>query len=361
MADQDAYDALMERYERLTHLQDAAGVLSWDQQVTMPDGGAPARAAQQSALSGVTHDLLTDDEVGEWLDALEGADLSEDEAAEVREIRKQYESESRVPGDLVETITETSSEAQQIWRDARADDDFDAFAPTLAEIRDLHIERAENIDTDREPYRVMFEGVDPDIELATVEDIFDDLREALVPLIDDLRSANADLASVPEVDADDDAGEDLALEEAVLDDLAYDRDRGRLDTSPHPFTFGTQFDCRITTWEGAEHLGSLMATIHEYGHASYQLGLPQDDYGSPLGQARGEIHESQSRFWENHVGRTEAFWEYFAPTFNEHLGTSLSPRECFEAANRIYPENLIRVEADELTYHLHIIRPCLDA
>jgi carboxypeptidase Taq len=204
----------------------------------------------------------------------------------------------------------------------------------------------------------MFEGVDPDIELATIDGILDDLRDALVPLIEDLRAADADLASIPEVDGagdGDSAGTDLALEEAVLDDLGYDRERGRLDTSPHPFTFGTQFDCRITTWADADPLASLMATIHEYGHASYQLGLPQDAYGSPLGQARGEIHESQSRFWENHVGRTEAFWEYFAPTVNEHLGTDLSPRECFEAANRIYPENLIRVEADELTYHLHII------
>jgi carboxypeptidase Taq len=350
----DAYDELLTRVERLTYLQDAGGILGWDQQVTMPDGGAPARAKQQSALSGQIHELRTDEQVGEWLDELDGADLTEEQAAVVRETRRSYEEATRVPGDLVETITETSSAAQQVWRDAKAEDDFDAFAPTLAEIRDLQIERAEHVDPDRDPYRVMFEGVDPDLELATVEDVFDDLGEALPPLIEYLQAADPDLATLPDETWDEET--ELALDRAALEELDYDFERGRLDTSPHPFTSGTQFDCRVTTWVKPEDpMNSLMATIHEYGHASYQLGLPQEHYGTPLGQARGEIHESQSRFWENHVARTRPFWEYFAPTLNDHLGTDLTPQEAYEVVNQIYPENLIRVEADELTYHLHII------
>jgi carboxypeptidase Taq len=350
----DSYESVRERVERLSYLRDAGGILAWDQQVTMPAGGAPARAKQQSALSGVTHDLLTDEELGEDLAALEEGELTEDQRAVVREICREHEEATRVPGGLVETITETSSRAQQIWQDARAEDDFAAFAPTLAELRDLQVERAEHVDADRDPYRVMFEGVDPDLPLETVEAVFADLRAALVPLIEDLRAADPELASLPGREWD--AETVLDLDRAALDALDYDFDRGRLDTSPHPFTAGTQFDCRVTTWADADDpLSSLMATIHEYGHASYQLGLPQEDYGTPLGQSRGEIHESQSRFWENHVARTRPFWDHFAPTVNEYLDTDLEPDGFYEAANRIYPENLVRVEADELTYHLHII------
>ena len=351
----ETYERLVDRVERLAHLGDASGVLRWDQQVTMPDGGAPARSKQQSALSAVRHDLLTDDETGELLDELDDADLTGDQRAVVRETRRSYEEETRVPGELVEQITETSSDAQQVWRDAKAEDDFEAFAPTLAEIRDLRVERAEHVDPDRDPYRVMFEGIDPDFPLSLVEDVFDDLREALVPLIEELRAQEADLADPFAGETfDEDAQEALSRE--LLDELGYDWERGRLDTSPHPFTSGSQFDCRITTrFREDDPFGALLATIHEYGHASYQLGLPQERYGTPLGQARFSIHESQSRFWENHVARTEAFWDRYADTLNDHLGTDATPRELYEAANRITPDNLIRVEADELTYHLHII------
>jgi len=352
----DAYEQLRERVEQLTYLGDAGGIVAWDQQVTMPDGGAPARAKQQSALSSVLHDRLTDDAVGEWLADLADAELTDEQQAVVRETRREYEEETRVPRELVETLTETTSAAQQTWQDAKAADDFESFAPTLAEIRDLQVERAEQVDPDRDPYRVMFEGVEPDLSLSAVEDVFDELREGLVPLIEDLRAAHddADLATMPDEEWGEEA--ELGLARDALETLGYDFDRGRLDTSPHPFTSGTQFDARVTTWvKPADPLSSLLATIHEYGHATYQLGLPDEQYGTPLGQARWELHESQSRFWENHVGRTQAFWEYFAPTANDHLGTDLSPREFYEAANQVSPDNLIRVEADELTYHMHIV------
>ncbi|MFB6219541.1 MAG: carboxypeptidase M32, partial [Halobacteriaceae archaeon] len=148
-----------------------------------------------------------------------------------------------------------------------------------------------------------------------------------------------------------------ALSEAGLEAVGYDFERGRLDTAPHPFTSGTQFDARVTTrFKEGDPLDALTATIHEFGHATYQLGLPTEEYGTPLGEARDlVVHESQSRFWENHVGRTKAFWDGFYPTFEEHLGTDLDAGTVYQAANRIYPENRIRVEADELTYHLHIV------
>jgi carboxypeptidase Taq len=351
----EEYQQLLDRVQQVSYLGDATGILHWDQQVMMPDGGAPARAKQHSALSSLRHDLITDDAIGELLGDLEDADLTDEQQPVVRETRRSYEQETRVPGDLVEELAQITSEAQQIWRQAKAENDFGAFAPTLEAIRDLQIERAEHISDDRDPYRVMFEGIDPDLPLDHVEDIFADLREALVPLIERLEAQDPDLA---DPFADDTFNEDAqeALSRDFLDELGYDWDRGRLDTSPHPFTVGSQYDCRITTrFRPDDPFGAVLATIHEFGHATYELGLPQEDYGTPLGQPHWSIHESQSRFWENHVARTEAFWERYAPTLNDHFGTDATPRDLYEAANRLYPDNLIRVEADELTYHLHII------
>ena len=339
----------------MSHLMDAGGVLHWDQQVMMPEGGAPARAQQQSTLSSLHHDILTDEATGTLLDDLDDEDLTEAQQAVVRETRRSFEQETRVPGELVEAITRTSSEAQQVWQRSKSDDEFEEFAPTLETIRDLHVERAEHIDPDRDPYRVMFEGIDPDLPLSLVEDLFTELRGALVPLIETLEAQDPDLAAPFDAETfDEDAQEALSRE--LLDELGYDWNRGRLDTSPHPFTVGSQHDCRITTrFREDDPFGAVMATIHEFGHATYQLGLSTEHYGTPLGQSRGIVHESQSRFWENHVGRTRAFWDRYTDTLNEHFGTETTPEEVYEAANRIYPDNLIRVEADELTYHLHII------
>ncbi|MFC7234585.1 carboxypeptidase M32 [Halosegnis marinus] len=355
--DTDPYAALTEHVERLTYLEDASGVLGWDQQVTMPEGGAPARGKQLSTLSGIGHDLLTDDEVGDLLDACEAADLDDEEAAVVRETRRRYDRATSVPGDLVERHAQASSDAQQTWQGAKADDDWDAFADTLDELRELRVERATHIAPDAPTYPTLYDDGMPTLPLATVEEIFADLKDALVPLVDDIRENGDDLAdpfagqSFPE-------DEQSALNHAAADFLGYPDDRGRLDLSAHPFTSGTQFDARITTrYKEKSPLDGLTATIHEFGHASYQLGLRDDEYGTPLGSARGEVHESQSRFWENHVGRTRAFWETFLPTFKEHLSgvDDLTAEEAYEAANRIAPENVIRVEADELTYHMHII------
>ena len=355
----DAYEALLDRYGKIASLESAAGVLGWDQQTKMPEGGAPARGQQLAALSGVTHDLLTDDRFGELLSTLERADLDRDREAVVRELSFRHERAVEVPETLVEEITETSSDAQQIWQNAKAEDDYDAFAPTLETLRDLHVDRAEHIDSDKNPYVVIHEGAERDLPLDLVEEIFGTLRDELVPLIDDIKRSETELPAPFEEYGPYDPDDQEALSRDVLDLLNYDWERGRLDTSPHPFTSGNQFDCRITTrFRPDDFLGSLTATIHEFGHATYQLGLPQEAFGTPLGESRSSgIHESQSRFWENHVGRTREFWELFLPTVKDRFPEleGVTVEEAYAAANRIYPDNTIRVEADELTYHMHII------
>ncbi|GAD53534.1 LOW QUALITY PROTEIN: thermostable carboxypeptidase 1 [Halarchaeum acidiphilum MH1-52-1] len=353
----EAYTALLDQYERVTALGGAQGVLSWDQQVMMPDGGNPARSKQLSVASGLSHDLLTDDVVGDALADLETADLTVEQDAVVREIERQYVRAERVPRDLVEEISQTSSEALQAWEEARETDDFETFAPYLDELVDLKREYAEHIDDERDPYAVLFEDYEPYLDLETAERVLDRLREELVPLIEAVEDSDATSPRPSRVTRS--TRRRRRPPPATSSTPSASTGTAGLDTSTHPFTSGNQFDTRITTrFSEEEPLDSMMSTVHEFGHARYNLGLAREEYGTPLGEARDlTVHESQSRLWENHVGRSRAFWERFTPTLAEHFSSldDATPRDLYEAANRVYPDNLIRVEADELTYHMHIV------
>jgi len=350
----ETYEAFLDHVRQYNYVGDASGVLGWDQQVMMPEGGTPARSKQTSALSTLRHQLLTDDDLADWLDDLDGA-VTGEKGAVVREVRRQHDRARSVPEDLVRRISETASNALPVWEQAKADADFSQFEGTLEELVALRREYAAEIDPDRDPYEVLFEDYEPYLDFETAESILTELREELPSLIDAIAESDVELASPFNGTYDEDDQEALVSE--ALDVLGYDWDRGRLDTAPHPFSTGTPFDARVTTrFSPDDPMGALGSTIHEFGHASYTLGLPDDHYGTPLGQSRDlTVHESQSRLWENHVGRSAAFWDHFADTANDHLGVDASPREYYEAANRIYPNNRIRVEADELTYHMHII------
>ncbi|WP_255193170.1 carboxypeptidase M32 [Natronobeatus ordinarius] len=357
----EAYASLLERARKLGNVRMASMVLAWDQRVMMPEGGTPARAQQLSTLSSLGHDLLVDDEVGEWLQSLEDESLTEEQAAVVRELRREYERAAEVPAELIEQLSAHQVESQQVWQEAKAADDFDHFAPALEQLIDLNRERAAAIDPGGDHYRVLYEDSQPYLPLERVEEIFAELREHLVALIEEIREDGRELPS-PFSGHSYDEESQRALSEDALDLLGYPREHGRLDTAPHPFMSGNQFDARITTrFKEDDPIDALTATIHEFGHATYQLGLPKDEYGTPLGSPRSSgVHESQSRFWENHVGRSRAFWELFLPTMKAHFPhlEDVTVEEAYAAVNRIYPENLIRVEADELTYHLHIILRC---
>ena len=351
----DAYDSLLDRYERVTYIGDAAGVLSWDQEVMMPEGGTPARSKQTAALSGARHDILTSDAFETDLEAAEASDLDDEQAAVVREIRREFDRAAKVPKELVERISEETSNALPVWEEAKAEDDWATFAPQVETLLDLKREYAAHIDPDADPYAVLFADYEPWLDLSTAEAVLEQLRDALIPLIDDVNASDAELATPFDGEYPED--DQFALAESTLDYLGYPDDRGRLDTAPHPFSSGTQFDARVTTrFDTDDPVGAIGSIVHEFGHATYTLGLPQDEYGTPLGQHRGlTVHESQSRLWENHVGRSEPFLSSYVDAVNDDLGTDVSGRELYEAANQVYPENLIRVEADELTYHMHII------
>ena len=354
----EAYTALLDEIKRYNAVESATEVLSWDQQVMMPEGGTPARSTQLSTLSSISHELLVDGDIGRYLAELDDASLTPEQQAVVREVRREYVRAARVPRDLIEEISTATTEALGAWESAREHDAFEEFAPHLEELVELKRQYAEHIDPDADPYAVLFAEYEPCLSLSKAADILDELRETLVPLIEEIRASDADLATDAfEGSFDTDSQESLSRE--VLATLGYDFDRGRLDTSTHPFTSGNQFDARITTrFDESDPLGAITSTIHEFGHAYYTLGLPDDAFGTPLGSHRDlSVHESQSRLWENHVGRSAAFWELLLPKLQEVFPqtSELSARDAYEAANQVHDENLIRVEADELTYHLHII------
>ncbi|MXR51230.1 carboxypeptidase M32 [Halovenus sp. WSH3] len=352
--DSEAYEAFLDHVRQYNYVGDAAGVLSWDQQVMMPDEGTPARSKQSSTLSTLEHELLTDDQLAEWLDELDGS-VSGERQAVVREIKREHERASEVPEALVEQLSEVSSNAMPVWEEAKAESDFSKFEEPLEELVELRREYAAEIDPDRDPYEVLVEDYEPYLDIETIEEILGELKSELPALIEQVSESDAELADP--FDGEYDESDQEALVREALDELGYDWSRGRLDTAPHPFSTGTQFDARVTTrFSPDDPLDAVGSTIHEFGHARYTLGLPDEEYGTPLGESRDmTVHESQSRFWENHVGRTLPFWRYFGSAVEDHLGVDASAREFYEAANEVYEDNLIRVEADELTYHMHIV------
>jgi carboxypeptidase Taq len=360
-----AFETVLEKSKRILDLEKADFMLRWDSDVMMPEGGGPARASQRSSIAAAQHRYRTDDELGRALEVLENADLTRDQAAIVREVRREYDVETSVPGEVQDRISEVTSGAHEDWKRAKEANDWSAFAPTMERVVDAWTEWADHVDSDGDPFETLWtkrSGYHAQryVDLETVDRIFDTLREELVPLIAEIHDSDADLATDAfTANGPYDVDAQRSLCEDTLDLLGVDWDRARLDKAPHPFSYGTQYDVRISTrFSEATPMVALQGVLHEFGHTAYTHGLPQDHYGDPIGEPRGlGVHESQSRFFENHIGRSEPFWERFMPTLREHFPqlADLSPREAYEAVNQVYDDNYIRVEADELTYHMHII------
>lgn len=363
MDTEEAYTELMDYVETVVFFEDIAETLWWDQQIMMPKGGTPGRSKQMSALEGAKHEQLTNDRVGELLDTIDETHLSEEQAANVRETQRMYKKEVDVPQQLSKQLSEEISEAQTAYAAAKQNSDYSEFAPHLDTLMQLTREKAEEIDPGREPYAVAFDEFAPYIELDTAMAVINDLQEALVPFVEEIHDAD----SLPETGVFEGTypeEQQHELVQALFNTLADDRDalreRSRLDTAAFPFTAGSQYDTRPTYWTAEDTLfDALQSMSHEFGHAAYNTGLPDEQHGAPVGQHRGlTVHESQARFWENHVFRSKAFWENFLPTVKEHFPEEhgeTTPEAAYQSANQVYDDNLIRVAADELTYHMHVL------
>lgn len=353
---------LRERLGRVMDLRAAASVLSWDQETYMPDGAAEARAAQLATVQSLAHEHFTSENVGRLLEDLEPlvADLDplSTDAALVRVVGRDFQKARKLPPDLVARFAKAVSRAKQAWKKARAEDHFAHFEPHVRTLIELNIEKAEAYGYEDHIYDALLDDYEPGMKTALVTEIFDDLRKELVPIVQEI----ADRPPVNDAILHQrfDTGLQWEFGMEVIKDFGYDLRRGRQDLSAHPFTTSFSItDVRITTRFSEEFLSTgLFGTLHEAGHALYEQGVDMDLERTPLadGASLG-MHESQSRLWENLVGRSRPFWQRYYPrlqsTFPKQL-EGISLETFYRAINKVEP-GLIRVEADEVTYNLHIM------
>jgi carboxypeptidase Taq len=354
---------LKETLGEVADLSRAGAVLAWDQETFMPPGGVEHRADQLTTLERLGHIRFTSDDVGALLDEAEGEvsrlPFDSDDASLVRVTRRDYEQARKLPLELVGEIARAGATARPVWQKAREEADFSLFAPYLKKNVDLNRRVADALGYRKRPYDALLDRTEPGLTTDQLEEIFAELKQAIVPLVADVaRNADAVDDTVLHRDFDPDGQVRYALD--VVTKLGYDIERGRQDLSAHPFTipFGPG-DVRITTRVSRDFFNEcLFGSIHEAGHAMYYQGVGKNLDRTPLwdGASPG-VHESQSRLWENMVGRSAAFWHHFYPSLRSAFPEALKgvDEEAFlRAVNKSYP-SLIRVEADEVTYNLHIL------
>jgi carboxypeptidase Taq len=360
------YEQLIALTREANLVASTMALLGWDQETMMPSKGLEHRSLQLAQLASIHHRLSTDPRLGEHLAACEAdttlmADPLSPEAANVREIRHTYDRLTRLPVSLVEELAQTTSLAQHEWAEARRDSDFARFRPWLERIVDMTRRKAECLGWAEggEPWDALAEDYEPGCTAAEVEQVFAPLRTRLGALVDDLMGApHGPPSRFNEIAIPVEQQERFVR--FIAAEIGFDFSRGRLDRSTHPFCSGTHcHDIRMTTrFHEVNVNDALGSTMHESGHGIYEQGLLAEHIGTPMGMAVSlGIHESQSRLWENQVGRSREFWTWCHPKLGEFFGDAvegLSVEEVYGAANIVRPD-FIRVEADEATYNLHIM------
>lgn len=361
-----AYDDLINHVKQAALLGSSGSLLSWDQETLMPSQGLAHRARQLSQLARLTHQMGTDPRIEGWLAECEGSgavtgDPYSESAVNVRELREAYDKATKLPESLIVEISETTSQAKHEWAEARKANDFKRFEPWLKKLVGLNLRKAECYGwaSDGEPWDALADSFESGMTAAQVSGVFEPLRERLVALLDDIRGC----ASGPS-NAFNELKLPIEQQKAFVTYIAkaigFDFERGRLDISTHPFCGGTHCnDVRLTTRFHEDNVNdALGSTMHECGHGIYEQGLLEANIGTPMGDAVGlSIHESQSRMWENQVGRSRAFWSWCYPKQREFFGDAvagLTEEQVYGGANIVSP-GLIRVEADEATYNMHIM------
>lgn len=362
MTPADAYAELIRRSKELGLLNSCAAVLGWDQQTFMPRNGAALRGEQMALLASLSHQKFTDPKIGELLAAVEGSDLvsvaESDAAANVREIRRGYDRATKLPQSLVEELARVTTQAQQAWEDAKKKNDFPTFQPWLEKVVALKRQEADAVGYKDHHYNALIEEYEPGTTVAELKELFASLTKELAPLVRKIaESPKKPDRSLLEREYAVDRQQVFA--EAAAAAFGFDFHSGRLDTTSHPFCSGFgPGDCRITTRYNPRFFSeAFFGVLHETGHALYEQNLPAEHFGTPLGSACSfGIHESQSRLWENQVGRGRPFWEHFFPRLKQTFPKSLAdvPFDSFLFAINDVRPSLIRVESDEATYNLHI-------
>jgi carboxypeptidase Taq len=357
----DALEQLKERLAEVMDLYKVVRLLSWDQQTMMPPAGTGHRADQMATVQQLAHERFIDPDVGRLLDELqpleESLDPDSDDASLIRVARRDYEKAVNVPASLRAEMTRAAAEARPVWVKAKAESDFVSFLPSLERIVELKLEYVDCVaDGAAERYDVLLDDYESQTTTAEVRTLFEELKPPLVELIAELRERDVD-DSFLYGDFPPDRQRELAVE--VIDLFGHRPDSWRIDPTEHPFASGPgRDDIRITTNYHPDSLESLFSTMHEYGHGLYSHQLPQHLERLPIGQACSlGIHESQSRLWENLVGRSLPFWRHFYPrvqaTYPELLA-DVDLDRFYAGVHKVKPD-LIRIQADEVTYGMHVM------
>ncbi|MEM3341663.1 MAG: carboxypeptidase M32 [Thermoplasmata archaeon] len=353
------YNDLINKYSEIFDLDMIDGCLNWDQEVMMPPAATESRAHQLATLAGIIHDKITKKRLGTLVERVmkKKEKLDDYQRANVREIKRRYDRATKVPRELVTEFSKTKTLAFEAWQKAKKEKKFEIFSPLLEKLVDLDRKIAEHVGYDKEPYDALLDEFEPGMTAGEVETIFNTLKEKQVPIIKKLSSLAAPESSFLNAIFTEDKQRIIC--EQIAKDLGYDFTRGRLDVSAHPFTIGCHDDVRITTrYNEKMLLSSLFSVIHETGHALYEQGLDPKYKRQPVAMSISlGIHESQSRMWENIVGRSKEFWAYYYPKLQAIFPEQLKdvPLEKFVKAVNLVKPSLIRVEADEVTYNMHII------
>ena len=353
------FDALLERMRELRDLGGLIGLATWDQETFLPSKAAESRAHQLSTVQGLLHERTVDPRLGELLAwAEDHRELTADQRAMARVLTRERERAVKVPRALVQALAEAQSRGLVAWREARKHNRFSLFQPALARVLALRREQADAYGHAGERYDALLEGYEPGMRVARLTPVLVALRDQLIPLVAALQAAPRPRAA-PLEGRRFDAEAQWRLSLRLLADMGFDLEAGRQDRSIHPFSSGLHpQDVRLTTDIDETSLTGLFSTLHEGGHGLYEQGFREEDYRTPLASAPSMgLHESQSRLWENQVGRGRALWTHYLPLAREAFPEALGDvdLEGFLAAiNRVEP-SLIRVEADEVTYNLHIV------
>jgi len=357
-----AYENLAARLQETSRLGAIMSLLHWDQEVIMPKGSADSRAKQIAALAGIVHEKSTHAEVGALLEKLSNCDTSrftEVEKTNISEAQWDYNRSVRVPEDLVREIAELGSRGHMIWIQARKENRFSDFAPVLEKFVGLIKKRATYIDPDKSPYDVNIENFERGTSMAQLDPLFDKLKSQLIPFIREIRESGSQPdSSFLEGEFPIERQEELGRK--ISEDMGFSFDHGRMDVSVHPFCGGgDSTDVRITTrYRSDNFVESLYAVIHETGHGLYEQGRMSDCRDLPASESLTMgIHESQSLFWERMVAQRKSFCSHYLDTFASVFPEKLkgvSAQKFYEGINLCRP-SFIRVEADEVTYPLHVI------
>ncbi len=353
------YEAYKTHLARMADLEYSLAVLGWDQETYMPEKGADFRAQQTSTLSGIAHGMSIDKGLGELLKKLDKKkELNAKQKKNIEESLKDYKLSKKYTTEFVELLSKTTSECFQAWQKAKKENNFKLYAPHLTKMVDLKRREADMLGYKKHPYDALLDQYEPGATVAALDVLFKDVREQLVVFVKKIAAAKQNDDSFAHKHYDKDKQWNFGID--LLKQMHFDFEAGRQDISMHPFT--TSFspkDVRVTTKILEDNLKSMIwSCIHEGGHGLYEQGLPTDQYGLPCGEAISlGIHESQSRMWENNVGRGLSYWKanykHLQNYFPEHL-KKVSLDQFYKGINLVKPSP-VRIEADEVTYHFHIL------